>query len=97
MPIGNLLEGKRFSASASESEVEKWINELNITKNPSEEKLYLTINGTKISATFEDNSSAQALKEKLDEGDVVIDAHDTNNNNARRFDFVSRQSVYYIL
>lgn len=76
VPIGNLLEGKRFSASASESEVEEWINELNIMKNPVEEKLYLTINGTKISATFEDNSSAQALKEKLAESDVVVDAHD---------------------
>jgi flavodoxin len=76
VPIGNLLEGKRFSASASESEVEEWINELNIMKKPMEEKLYLTINGTKISATFEDNSSAQALKEKLAEGDIVIDAQD---------------------
>ena len=79
VPIGNLLEGKRFSASASESEVEEWINELNIMKNPVEEKLYLTINGTKISATFEDNSSAQALKEKLAEGDIIIDAHDYGN------------------
>lgn len=76
VPIGNLLEGKRFSASAKKSEVEEWINELNIMKNPVEEKLYLTINGTKISATFEDNSSAQALKEKLAESDVVVDAHD---------------------
>ena len=76
VPIGNLLEGKRFSASATKSEVEEWINELNVMKNPVEEKLYLTINGTKISATFEDNSSAQALKEKLAESDVVVDAHD---------------------
>ena len=76
VPIGNLLEGKRFSASAKKSEVEEWINELNIMKNPVEEKLYLTINGTKISATFEDNSSAQALKEKLAESDVVVVAHD---------------------
>ena len=79
VPIGNLLEGKRFSASASKSEVEEWINGLNIMKNPVEEKLYLTINGTKISATFEDNSSAQALKEKLAEGDIIIDAHDYGN------------------
>ena len=76
VPIGNLLEGKRFSASATKSEVEEWINELKVMKNPVEEKLYLTINGTKISATFEDNSSAQALKEKLAESDVVVDAHD---------------------
>ena len=79
VPIGNLLEGKRFSASASKSEVEEWINGLNIMKNPVEEKLYLTINGTKISATFEDNSSAQALKEKLAEDDIIIDAHDYGN------------------
>lgn len=79
VPIGNLLEGKRFSANATESEVEEWIDGLNIMKNPVEEKLYLTINGTKISDTFEDNSSAQALKEKLAEGDIIIDAHDYGN------------------
>ena len=47
-------------------------------KDNSEEKLYLTINDTKISATLEKNSSANALK-KLSESDVVIEAHDYGN------------------
>lgn len=72
--IGNQLEGKRFSASTSQSEVEQWIDGLNIKTN-AEEKIYLTINDTKISASLENNSSAQALKEKLSEGDVIINAH----------------------
>lgn len=76
--IGNQLEGKRFSASTSQSEVEQWIDGLNIKTN-TEEKIYLTINDTKISASLENNSSAQALKEKLSEGDVIINAHDYSN------------------
>lgn len=76
--IGNQLEGKRFSASTSQLEVEQWIDGLNIKTN-TEEKIYLTINDTKISASLENNSSAQALKEKLSEGDVIINAHDYSN------------------
>lgn len=76
--IGNQLEGKRFSASASQSEVEQWIDGLNINTN-TQEKIYLTINNTKISASLENNSSAQALKEKLSESDIVINAHDYSN------------------
>lgn len=83
IPIGNQLEGKRFSASASQSEIESWVKEkqteISQMNKKSENKLYLTINGTKISATLENNSSADALKEKLSEGDVVIEAHDYGN------------------
>lgn len=76
--IENQLEGKRFSTSTSQSEVEQWIDGLNIKTN-TEEKIYLTINDTKISASLENNSSAQALKEQLSEGDVIINAHDYSN------------------
>ena len=76
--IGNQLEGKRFSTSTSQSKVEQWIDELNIKTN-TEEKIYLTINDTKISASLENNSSAQALKEQLSEGDIIINAHDYSN------------------
>lgn len=79
VPIGNQVQGRRFSANASKSDVNNWIKEIDILKEKSEEKLYLTINNTKISATFEKNSSADALKEKLAEGDVVIEAHDYGN------------------
>lgn len=79
VPIENQLAGKRFSANATESEVEAWLKEINIMKDNAEEKLYLTINDTKISATFENNSSADALKQKLSECNVVIEAHDYGN------------------
>lgn len=83
IPIGNQLEGKRFSASASQSEIESWVKEkqteISQMNKKSENKLYLTINETKISATLENNSSTDALKEKLSEGDVVIEAHDYGN------------------
>lgn len=55
------------------------VNEKDETDNmtisiAAEEKLYLTINGTEISATFEENSSVDALKEKLSEGNITIKA-----------------------
>ena len=75
VPIGNLLPGKRFSASASEESVHTWVAGLGILSDKAE-KLYLTINGTRLSASLEDNSSVQALLEKLTEGDIRVDAHD---------------------
>lgn len=73
VPIGNQLAGKRFSADAAENDVKEWVDSLNLSYK-TEEKIYLTINGTKLSATLENNSSADALKEKLSEGDITIDA-----------------------
>lgn len=43
---------------------------------PLSDKLYLTINNAKLSATLENNSSVDALKEKLSEGDITIDARE---------------------
>ena len=45
----------------------------------SENELFLIINNTKISAKLENNSSAQALIEKLAEGDITVEAHDYGN------------------
>lgn len=73
VPVGNQLEGKRFSASASKESVCEWVDSLNLSAK-TEEKLYLTINDAKLSATLENNSSVDALKEKLSEGDITIDA-----------------------
>ncbi len=73
--IGNQIEGKRFSAGASKESVCEWVDSLNLSAK-TEEKLYLTVNGKKFSASFENNSSALALKEKLSEGDIIIDARE---------------------
>lgn len=74
--IGDLLAGKRFSAGAGASEVEEWISSLELPKAAEAETICLTINGTRLTAALEDNSSARGLLEKLAEGEVVIDAHD---------------------
>jgi len=75
VPIKNQLEGKRFAAGASKESVCEWVDSLNLSAK-TEEKLYLTVNGTKFSATLENNSSVLALKEKLSEGDIIIDARE---------------------
>lgn len=77
--IGNQLKGKRFSSNATKESVNEWIEGLNISDTKSDDKIYLTINETKISAILENNSSAKALKEKLAEKDIIIDAHDYGN------------------
>ena len=43
------------------------------------QKLYLTINGTTMSATLVDNSSTQALAAALQSADIVYEAHDYGN------------------
>ena len=43
------------------------------------QKLYLTINGTTMSATLVDNSSTQALVAALQVADIVYEAHDYGN------------------
>lgn len=73
--IGNQIDGRRFSANASKESVCEWVDSLNFSAK-TEEKLYLTINDAKLSATLENNSSVDALKEKLSEGDITIDARE---------------------
>lgn len=42
-------------------------------------KIYLTVNNHKLEVNLEDNSSATALMEKLQSGDITIDAEDYGN------------------
>ena len=41
-----------------------------------EQKLYITVNGKTVAATLVDNSSTQALLEKLKSGSITYEAHD---------------------
>lgn len=76
------LNGQRFSGSASRSTVESWVNGLNlptqnqITTEGESDKLSVTVNGTTLTATLADNSSAQALRELLAKSPVTIDMSD---------------------
>ena len=74
--IGNQLEGRRFSAGASKDEVKEWYDTLPLNVEKSDGKLKISVNGTELTATLEDNSSAQALTELLKQGSITVDMSD---------------------
>ena len=76
VPIGNQLAGKRFPAGASMEEVKAWYDTLPLHEETTENKLKLSVNGAELTATLEDNSSAQALTELLQQGDLTIEMSD---------------------
>ncbi len=77
--IGNQLEGKRFSASATKEDVKAWYDTLPLNEEESDNKLKISVNGTELTATLEDNSSAKALAELLKQGDITVDMSDYGN------------------
>ena len=79
VPIGDQLEGKRFSASATKDDVKAWYDTLPLKNEKTDNKLKITVNGTELIATLEDNSSAQALTELLKQGDITVDMSDYGN------------------
>lgn len=79
VPIGNLLEGKRFSASATKNDVKAWYDTLPLNEEESDNKLKISVNGTELTATLENNSSAQALAELLKQGNITVDMSDYGN------------------
>ena len=79
VPIGNQLEGKRFSASATKEDVKAWYDTLPLNEKESDNKLKIAVNGTELTATLEDNSSAKALAELLKHGDITVDMSDYGN------------------
>lgn len=74
--IGNLLEGRRFPAGAAKDDVKTWYDTLPLNEEKSESKVKITVNGTELTATLEDNSSAQALTELLNQGNITLDMSD---------------------
>ena len=79
VPIGDQLEGKRFSASATKDDVKAWYDTLPLKNEKTDNKLKIAVNGTELIATLEDNSSAQALTELLKQGDITVDMSDYGN------------------
>jgi len=79
VPIGNQLEGRRFSASATKEDVKAWYDTLPLNEEKSDNKLKISVNGTELTATLEDNSSAQALTELLKQGNITVDMSDYGN------------------
>ena len=79
VPIGNQLEGRRFSSGATKEDVKEWYDTLPLNEEKSDNKLKISVNGTELTATLEDNSSAQALAELLKQGDITVDMSDYGN------------------
>lgn len=79
VPIGNQLEGRRFSASATKDDVKAWYDTLPLNDEKTDNKLKINVNGTELTATLEDNSSAQALTELLKQGNITVDMSDYGN------------------
>ena len=75
VPIGDQLEGKRFSASATKDDVKAWYDTLPLKNEKTDNKLKITVNGTELIATLEDNSSTELLKQ----GDITVDMSDYGN------------------
>lgn len=79
VPIGNQLEGRRFSASATKEDVKAWYDTLPLNDEKTDNKLKISVNGTELTATLEDNSSAQTLTELLKQGNITVDMSDYGN------------------
>ena len=79
VPIGNQLEGRRFSASATKEDVKVWYDTLPLNDEKTDNKLKISVNGTELTATLEDNSSAQALTELLKQSNITVDMSDYGN------------------
>jgi flavodoxin len=79
VPIGNQLAGKRFPASATKEDVKAWYDTLPLNEKKSDSKLKISVNGTELTATLEDNSSAKALTELLKQGNITVDMSDYGN------------------
>ena len=81
---GTWLEGTRFSGSASESEIQTWVDELGLglqkeaaTEMNSaldEDQIRITVGEQSFIVRLEDNESAAALRELLISGDRTISA-----------------------
>ncbi len=79
VPIGNQLEGRRFPAIATKEDVKAWYDTLPLNDEKTDNKLKISVNGTELTATLEDNSSAQALTELLKQGNITVDMSDYGN------------------
>ena len=71
------LDGRRFSAGASEADVQTWIDGLGISVNKAESEIVLTVAGTTLTVEWADNSTVDALKDLLSRsGTITLDMSD---------------------
>lgn len=77
--IGKQLEGKRFSSSASEQEVDDWVKSFNLSENSEQTQINIEVNNHTLTATLADNSSAEAFAELLKKEPLTIEMDDYSN------------------
>ena len=73
---GELLSGKRFSASSTEKDVSEWLDTLPVSKKETETKMNIEVNGHTLTATLADNSSAKAFAELIKSEPLTIEMND---------------------
>ena len=66
--------GKRFAAGTSKAEVVQWVR--TIVPEETTMRIKISVNGHELTATLADNSSAKALYDLLEKGEVTVNAHD---------------------
>ncbi len=76
---GELLSGKRFSASSTEKDVSDWLDTLPISEKENEMKMNIDVNGHRLTATLADNSSAKAFAEMIKSEPLTIQMDDYAN------------------
>lgn len=73
------LAGRRFAAGSDRETVAAWLEETGLLSETGGDALSIEVNGQKLVADLEDNSSAQALRELLANGPLTIGMHDYGN------------------
>lgn len=76
---GELLSGKRFSASSTEKDVSEWLDTLPVSEKEKEIKMNIEVNGHMLTATLTDNSSAKAFAEMIKSEPLTIEMNDYGN------------------
>ena len=77
---GNWLEGKRFSANASESELKEWVDDAELHSSDTETKISsseacsmkLLVNETEIPVIWENNDSVNEIMTEASKGDIIV-------------------------
>lgn len=77
--IGKQPEGKRFSSSASEQEVDDWVKSFNLSEKSEQTQINIEVNNHTLTATLADNSSAEAFAELLKKEPLTIEMDDYSN------------------
>lgn len=67
-------DGRRFSSSATKSQVEAWIESENYIIQEEITKMYVSVNSNKLEVTLEKNSTVDELVARLKQGDIVYTA-----------------------